>query len=395
MPAAGLCDTLTPMPPVEDFLQRWTNAGILDAAAAERIRAYEKSHEQPSGLRWQVLLALAFGGILLAAGVCLFVAAHWDELSPGARFSVVLLMIVVVHGAAIAVRDRFENLAIILHAVGTIAAGAAVFLVGQIFNIQEHWPGGILLWLLCALAGWLLLQDQVQQTIALLLLPVWLLGEWWARTDGYRGCNLMEMRMLASFSALYLTVFIGSKKKLVFAVLFAAAAIGLTLTLFGLSAVSNYWYDWAKTPAMPLLLSVLAWCWIIPLPLFAAWRMKASSVLPVTAVMASSLVLPHLYKLRENRFGGGYPEPHVAAFVWLALLACLFAWWGVRERSRAVINYGIVAFALTVLWFYFSNVMDKLGRSFSLIVLGLLFLGGGWLLEKMRRQLMRHVAEAA
>ena len=32
--------------------------------------------------------------------------------------------------------------------------------------------------------------------------------------------------------------------------------------------------------------------------------------------------------------------------------------------------------------------MDKLGRSASLIGLGLLFLLGGWLLEKTRRRLM-------
>ena len=41
-----------------------------------------------------------------------------------------------------------------LHAVGTIATGAAIALVGQIFNIEEHWPAAILLWAIAALAGW-------------------------------------------------------------------------------------------------------------------------------------------------------------------------------------------------------------------------------------------------
>jgi len=66
-------------------------------------------------------------------------------------------------------------------------------------------------------------------------------------------------------------------------------------------------------------------------------------------------------------------------------------WWGVRERSRAVVNYGIVAFAITVGWFYFSSLMDKLGRSLGLIGLGILFLLGGWLLERFRRRLMVQV----
>ena len=75
---------------------------------------------------------------------------------------------------------------------------------------------------------------------------------------------------------------------------------------------------------------------------------------------------------------------------WWAL-ACFLAWWGVRERSRALINYGVVVFALTVLWFYSSNIMDKLNRSLSLILLGVLFLGGGWLLEKLRRHMVGQV----
>jgi hypothetical protein len=39
--------------------------------------------------------------------------------------------------------------------------------------------------------------------------------------------------------------------------------------------------------------------------------------------------------------------------------------------------------------------MDKLGRSASLIGLGILFLGGGWLLERTRRRLLAQMnAEA-
>jgi hypothetical protein len=69
--------------------------------------------------------------------------------------------------------------------------------------------------------------------------------------------------------------------------------------------------------------------------------------------------------------------------------------WGVLDRRAERINLGIAGFALTVLVFYFSDVMDKLGRSASLIVLGLLFLGGGYLLEQARRRLVATVREPA
>ncbi|MGH7580913.1 MAG: DUF2157 domain-containing protein, partial [Gemmatimonadales bacterium] len=82
-------------------------------------------------------------------------------------------------------------------------------------------------------------------------------------------------------------------------------------------------------------------------------------------------------------------------YLWCAVLAIGLIAWGVRDRRVERINLGIAGFALTVLVFYFSGVMDKLGRSASLMGLGLLFLGGGYLLERTRRRLVAGVREPA
>jgi hypothetical protein len=47
-----------------------------------------------------------------------------------------------------------------------------------------------------------------------------------------------------------------------------------------------------------------------------------------------------------------------------------------------------VGFAVAIAWFYFSDIFDKVGRSLGLIGLGVLFLAGGWALEKMRRRIL-------
>ena len=376
---------------LNEALQRWIDAGLLDAATADRIRQFESRREQPSGLRWQVLLALIFGAILLSAGIALFVAAHWDQLSPISRFAVVIGTLLVIHVVAILVRDRFNWLAIVLHGVGTMACGAAVALVGQIFNIQEHWPAGILLWALCALAGWALLGDEVQQTIALLLLPAWIICEWIARTDGYRGSELMSIRMIAVIAAVYLTAFLGSRRKLAARILFAAGAITLAIVIMGLLNFYT-WHDWTTTPSPPLHLVVFGWGVIVATLLFA-WRLKPDALISAAAVLAVAMLLPHCFIEQASIYGSYYgsPKPSLFAYLIVAGLACFFSWWGIRERSKALINYGVVTFALTVLWFYFSNFMDKLNRSLGLIVLGILFLGGGWALEKLRRRMVGHV----
>jgi hypothetical protein len=69
-------------------------------------------------------------------------------------------------------------------------------------------------------------------------------------------------------------------------------------------------------------------------------------------------------------------------------LAVFVIWWGVRQTSKSLVNLGIVYFGLAVGWFYFSNIFDKVSRSLGLIGLGILFLAGGWALEKARRGLV-------
>src|SRR6185295_7207812 len=91
----------------EPALTRWTAAGVVDAETAARIRLYEQQHAGSARLRWPVLVALAFGALLVGAGVLLFVSAHWDSLSPGSRFSLVLLLVAIFHVAGALVADRF------------------------------------------------------------------------------------------------------------------------------------------------------------------------------------------------------------------------------------------------------------------------------------------------
>src|SRR5260370_40395922 len=88
---------------------------------------------------------------MLAAGVLLFVSAHWADLSPSARFSLVLALVGVFHVAGAVFSEKFPALSVALHGVGTAAFGVGGFLAAQIFNLREHWPGGVVL---LALGGW-------------------------------------------------------------------------------------------------------------------------------------------------------------------------------------------------------------------------------------------------
>src|SRR5450432_3432766 len=103
----------------ERYVTRWQTAGFLNQETVSAILSWEQAHKKPSGRQWQVLVALILGGILLGAGVLLFVAAHWDSASPLTRTTIVLAMLIFFHGFGIAVHEIFPSLATAMHAVGT------------------------------------------------------------------------------------------------------------------------------------------------------------------------------------------------------------------------------------------------------------------------------------
>jgi hypothetical protein len=78
----------------------------------------------------------------------------------------------------------------------------------------------------------------------------------------------------------------------------------------------------------------------------------------------------------------------IPLYLWCAVGSAGLIAWGVYEYRSERVNLGMAGFALSVIFFFFSSVMDKLGRSASLVTLGILFLAGGWGWERLRRGLV-------
>lgn len=380
---------------VEKKLERWLSAGVLDTGTAARIRTFEESRSSTEGLRWPVLLALALGGILLCAGVLLFVAAHWDELSPVSRFLLVLLLVAAFPITGALTAKRFSALATTFYAIGTVCVGAGIFLTAQIFNLEEHWPSGILLWAIGALAGWLLLRQWPQAVLLALLVPAWLVGEWEVRTESYADSSRLILEGLLLLAISYLTAGTGREDSVVRRALGWIGGITLLpLSILAFVEEREFFWSWRGRPEVPLLLHIAAWVMAIGVPLLLAFAVRRSAAWANAVAAVWVLVIGTFHPAHSNTTGplSLFAWNTLGPYFWAGLGSLGFVGWGLLERRRERINLGVAGFALTVIIFYFSDVMDKLGRSASLIGLGVLFLFGGWGLERTRRQLVRRVA---
>jgi len=364
---------------LEQQLERWREAGLLDSQSVGRIREFESSREAP-GLRWPVLFAIAFGSIMVAAGILLFVAAHWDDLSPTQRFLLVLAMISGFHLAAGALMPRMRALGLALHAVGTVALGGGIFLAGQIFNLEEHWPGGILLWAIGAVFSWLLLRDWLQATLAALLVPAWIASEWSVRAEHFGGMERILVQFLAMVAITYLSARRDKVDSYFRRALAWAGGLALLPACAVLAVVAHEWPWRDRLPHLSFGLQVLGWLIAFVLPLLAAWFLRGRGIV-WNLGFALWVFMLGLLDSRETM-------QTMAVYGLCALAAIGLVDWGLRERRRERINLGVAGFAITIIVFYFSNVMDKMGRSASLVGFGLLFLLGGWKLEQLRRKLV-------
>ena len=371
---------------LEKLLSRWLAAGVLDETTAARIREFESSRTPSGKLRWPVVVALAFGGIALTAGILLFAASQWDVLSPTGRFSLVLLMVTVFHVGGALAEDRFGAMAVTLHGLGTAALGAGIFLSGQIFNLAEYWPTAVLVWAAGAWAGWFLLRDWVQLFFVSLLTPAWLAGEWLERaglhrTGGYHdGAFYMLMAGLTLLSATYLGAATTHRRSPARTLLTFVGEISF-LPLAILAGVLPA----RRVLDVPSPAAVAGTVLFIGLPMLLSWWLRRREAWKTLLAAAWLLVLA-LWNIGESTVG---------IEAWCAVGAVGMVAWGVDESRPSRINLGIAGFALSVLFFYFSSVMGMLGRSLSLIALGIAFLIGGWVLEKTRRRLIAGIRGGA
>lgn len=358
----------------EQWLAKWQDAGLIDPDAAARIRDFEQRDTGSSRLRWPAVAAIALGGMMLAAGVFLFVSAHWDEIAPSTRFTMVVFMVAVFHAGGAYSAPKMEALAMALHGIGTAALGAGIYLSGQIFNMSEHWPSAILLWAVGAWIAWALRRDWLQLVFVAILTPAWIWAEY---GDAHSSSDQFVFRLLSQGTLLLAITYFTSTgwKPLVW-----IGGIMLLPSALGVALSKDLWGSHDTTGGN----AVLGYAAAYALPLAAALllRRRSSWLNGIAAVWVFCLAL-----LSRD---GSSP----LLYLWCGAGAAGLVAWGMYERRGERVNLGMAGFAITILFFYFSTVMDKMGRSESLIGLGVLFLAGGWALEKLRRKLVAQMRAA-
>ena len=375
-------------------------------------------------------IVTVFGSVLIALGVAWLIAQNWHQIP--APIKIIILLSATsgayVAGTMLRVRE-YTGIGKALLVLGALFYTLSIFLIAQIFFTSTSFQGQAWLWLISwvgVLAAAYIFDSSISLVIALIEFINWLSTQFLA----FLGNNLFDLfesnkitpgilafYFLAAGVLVYGVSLLHRSKEHKFARVYqwwtAFYFLFFTYILSFQTLLPLIWPKEAtnSTPAIVFLffLGIAALIALVSgiTTSVSNKTVQNKEIIGVIAVVALLVILIGLTSFVSGQrsywwFFGNRGE--VSTSLWalwisinlifiLTILAVIF--YGTWQKLPKLINLGIVFFALDIITRYIGFIMDLWGyTSLSIIFItgGIILLGGGWFIEKWRRNLIMKVS---
>lgn len=383
----------------QDALLLWQEAGLLDREKAGELSDHLLEHA-PADHR-AVRIFASIGAVLVGLGIILFVASHWDAMSPLLRGSTLFASYGIVVGLAATVEHRgYINVAGALWFLATLTLGANIFLFGQMFNFSLTFWQGPFLWMMGALAMGYATQSRLHAWILIPLSTLtlgWLGGgsgwftddqlEFLARSSGLipmLGLAWVCLGMLARNSSQWR---FASDTWLVWGILMIVAPLLLGtiddwffVRLFHVEGALKHW----------LILGSITILFAVTL-FYGRFSAKRSQLY---FVVVCGLLLLLSIPAEIQPFDLLHQSELFVPYVLLIFVLSLgLIWTGLTAADPQLVNIGLGSASFVIFVQYFSWSFQLLDRSLAFVAGGIVLIGMSLGIEKQRRKLMGRITQ--
>lgn len=420
-------------------IDRWKSEGIVSPEQADRLRA--RYAAPADAVPWGLLVFATAGAVVIGLGVILLFAYNWDGIPKFGKLALVFLALIGAHagGVRLLARGGWQSkLGEALAALGTMFYGAGIWLVAQIYNIDEHYPNGFLFWALGALAMAWAIRSTANGLVAVVLLAIWGCVEafdfrspqyaavllvaggllplaWKQRSPLLLGAGLAALQLLLAVNLAHWGVGAHAfTASLALGVLLVAVArlteadrpdfsYGVTvMTFFGFGAFLVCAYllsfeeaaddllDWTRgSAARPVLASVFGWSLFAAGLAAWAWLAQRSLLRRELTLRREEWLLPIalLYCFGVASLGARDWSLLVSWSFNLMLLglAIMWMWRGCQESRLRPTVLGSLLLGAVVLARYFDLFQSLASRGLAFILLGVVFVAEAMYYRRMRQ----------
>jgi uncharacterized membrane protein len=385
-------------------IQKMHDAGLITDEQRQKIIEHFQLKEDGGG-KFLAIVSI-IGAVLIAAGITLLIAAHWNEIPRGVKIAAGLLLMLGFHAGGWWLREvqgKFRKTGEALHLIGSCLFLANIALISQIYNIVSRPPNAFLLWWIGIAALPWLLRSKAQHVLLLLAFGIWFGFEVNER-GGLIYCESQRQILLYALLGL---VYLGAGyclRRTPFSE-FAAVTEKLGLFAFLIFVYPLTWKDffyWENPeirqwifPALGVLALLLPAAGLKNLTaLTRQWRWTwFAALLGMMVFMATVWFgcwqLDHAGDSHYFYWGESwsYLVGSLALFVFCLLQIQI----GIQERSPFLVNLGVTFIALDILAAYCDLFGSMTRTAVMFLISGIFLIVFGVYLEKRRRALMQQI----
>lgn len=342
--------------------------------------------------------------MLVGFGVILLFATNWQAIPRWTKFGIILVATGGAYwlGYWLRYSRGYAAIGSALILLGGLLYGAGIFLVGQMFHVQAEPHYGLLLWAAGILPLAYLLPAPPLITLAAVLLAVWVGAVTFFGMERYHiSDSIFPIRnLLAAGIILYaLGRLHGSVKGIdrLGRPDLVTGGLVVLLAYFLFSTIIRGFFGERGGEQLPASLSILQYGLILLalLTLLAALFFAPDRRRSIAEAAGLGVLLLSVWLIRSSMFTLTGSEATGTYWLWIVLVnLLLFAFClgtvalGVDRNDRALVNLGLVFFAIGIAARYIDIVGRLITTSLFFIGGGMLLLGGGWLIERTRRRLL-------
>ncbi|RYB93407.1 DUF2157 domain-containing protein [Nocardioides oleivorans] len=382
---------IRPVPPrqlawLRTEVSDWASQGLISPEQADVIRTrYRSDHHTRSSIG-RVLLLL--GGGFVGIGLIWLVAANLDQLAPVARFGVVtgLWLVFLVGGEALAARNASPALVGGIRLLAALGTGAVVFQAAQSLQVPAFEPRLVGVWAAGALLHGYLARAYLPFVVGI----VTGLGWWFAQPmwDAQSGLTVVVLLGAAAVLAAGLAV-LHDRRLDTFARTWRTLAGGMALLALFVAAVPDIggggveWSTWLVVVLAMAGLSAAAALVVHP-------GQRALEPLGAIVVLGAATLLALWSTGADTSDVDAADWLHAAVSIgaYVALAVALVALGTVREHPSLswMAMVGLVVFTTFQSFAVFAPIVTG---AWLFVVLGTVFLGTGFLVDRARRELVQ------